>query len=130
MDWMVKLGKISLMSLAGMILMLTACTSVSNRPEAIVTATNSSPDETISPSVEPSPDSPDNSTPQQNFSSPQTPAANRENYRSIDLSQQADRTSVTGSDPKASPSRRLAIGTLTRIHPRWMFPILNRIRQL
>jgi hypothetical protein len=101
MDWMVKSGKISLMSLASMILMLTACTSVSNRPEATVTAANPSPDKTISSSTEPSPDSPGNSTPQQNFSSPQTPAANRENYRSIDLSQQADRTSLTGSDPKA-----------------------------
>ncbi|EDX73852.1 hypothetical protein MC7420_5732 [Coleofasciculus chthonoplastes PCC 7420] len=99
MDWMVKSGKISLVSLAGMVILLTACTS--NRPEATVTAANPSPDKTTSSSTEPSPDSPGNSTPQQNFSSPQTPAANREDYRSIDLSQQTDRTSLTGSDPKA-----------------------------
>ncbi|WP_446365222.1 hypothetical protein [Coleofasciculus chthonoplastes] len=89
------------MSLASMIFMLTACTGVSNRPETTVTAAKPSPDETISSSTEPAPDSPGNSTPQQNFSSAQTPAANREDYRSIDLSQQADRMSLTGSNPNA-----------------------------
>lgn len=101
MDRMVNSCKISLMSLTGMVILLTACTSISNRKEATITDANPSPDETISSSTEPSPDSPGNSTPQQNFSSAQTLAANREDYRSIDLSQLADRTSLTGSNPNA-----------------------------
>lgn len=97
MDLIVKSGKISLMSLAGLAMMLTACSS--NPPEATVTA-NPSPDEPGA-SVEPSPDSPSNSTPQQNFSSAQMLTANRESYRAIDLSQIESRTNLTGSDPEA-----------------------------
>jgi len=98
MDLIVKSGKISLMSLAGLAMMLTACSS--NPPEATVTAANPSPDEPGA-SVEPSPDSPGNSTPQQNFSSAQMPRANRESYRAIDLSQIESRTKLSGSDPEA-----------------------------
>ncbi|MEQ8752525.1 MAG: hypothetical protein RID09_03270 [Coleofasciculus sp. G1-WW12-02] len=98
---MVNSCKISLMSIAGMAILLTACTSISNRLETTTTAANPSPEETISSSTEPSPDSLGNSTPRQNFSSAQTPAANREDYRSMDLSQLAGKTSLTGSDPNA-----------------------------